>query len=160
VRSRSGSRLLVLFIGAVGAFGLFFGGLAAAYFLFGEGIAMLWIAAAAVFLGAGLILSTSLRRATAARLCKHGIRAMARIVDSTETGAYSNQSPEVALRLAVQMPGRQSYSIEHREFISLLRLHRVTPGESLTVLVDPDDPTVMAIDWAASAQVAPRSGPS
>lgn len=88
-----------------------------------------------------------------------GIPASARILSVAETGVTVNESPQVDLTLLVTVPGRPPYEIERRELVPRLAIGRLTDGRPLRVLVDPQEPGRVAVDWLAQPWQIPGASP-
>ncbi len=81
------------------------------------------------------------------RLIQVGARGTGQLLVIEQTGTRVNDQPMVRLRMLVEVPGREPYTVLHHEVVPLIRLQQLVPGSSLPVMVDPKDPTVMAVVW-------------
>jgi hypothetical protein len=63
------------------------------------------------------------------------------VVESvTSTGVTREDNPEVELVLTVALPGREPYEATVRQVVSRQVLHNLSPGQPVSVTVDPDEP--------------------
>jgi len=83
-----------------------------------------------------------------AKLPATGVAGQATITGLTQTGVYVNRNPQVAMDLMVNVPGRAPYPVQHREFVPMIVLGRLTNGAPLSVKVDPANPQRLAVDWS------------
>jgi hypothetical protein len=90
--------------------------------------------------------------ANRSKLFAQGLAGEATIVSAVETGMTVNDRPVAKLTMSILLPGRTSYTVEHREVVPLLALGMITPGSTLPVAVDPVDPQKLAIDWSGQMQ--------
>ena len=81
------------------------------------------------------------------RIDATGTPGSATITGVTQTGGYMNGSPRLALDLSVQLPGRPAYPATVTQFVPLILLSRVTPGQTLAVKADQQDPSKLVLDW-------------
>jgi hypothetical protein len=58
----------------------------------------------------------------------------------TSTGVTREDNPEVELVLTVALPGREPYEATVRQVVSRQVLHNLSPGQPVSVTVDPDEP--------------------
>ncbi|MFL5799225.1 MAG: hypothetical protein ACJ77A_14995 [Actinomycetota bacterium] len=56
------------------------------------------------------------------------------------------------VRLRVEVPGRAQYELETKISIPVLQSGHFVAGSGLAVLVDPEDPKNLAVDWQAGIQ--------
>lgn len=56
------------------------------------------------------------------------------------------------IRLRVEVPGREAYEVETKLNIPVMVSGKVAAGAGLTVLVDPDEPKHLAVDWSAGVE--------
>ena len=63
----------------------------------------------------------------------------------SDTGTRINESPVVELDLMVTVAGREPYPVKHRQVISPVVMAGFQPGSTLTVRVDPADPSKIII---------------
>jgi hypothetical protein len=66
----------------------------------------------------------------------HGRAVVERV---TRTGITRDGNPEVELVLTVDLAGRERYQATVRQVLSRQVLHNLGPGQSVSVMVDPDD---------------------
>jgi len=119
------------------------------YYMRGGGLLIMggtFVFVGVVLSSVGFMLSRS--AAATARLLATGLAGQATITGLTQTGAYLNRNPQVAMDLMVEVPGRAPYPVQHREFVQLVMLGRLSNGAPLSVRVDPANPQRVAIDWS------------
>jgi hypothetical protein len=75
------------------------------------------------------------------RLEKHGVPATATIVSLEDTGSRSNSNPEVRFALEITPDGGHPYRGHTTAFVSPVELTNYSPGTTVEVIVDPDDPS-------------------
>ena len=75
------------------------------------------------------------------------VPATATITSCAPTGVVVNFNPVVALELVVFVGG-VPLPVSTTSVVAQVHLHRVQPGASLTVSVDPADPSSLRIDWS------------
>lgn len=91
-------------------------------------------------------------------LTREGLRGTARIVWVQSTNVMVNRRPQVRLGLQVQLPGKAPYAFEHVEVLPFAG-YGVAPDRVVAVLVDPNNPQSLMIDWTtAPATSAPAPG--
>lgn len=150
VKTKSGMKIGCIF---VVAFGMPLAGLGGAALLDALGvekndtIITVAVVAFVVILLGTIFWTLSAGARVRAKLQRTGVRGQAQVLAASETGTRINNQPVVELTLNVQAPGGAPYRAAHREVISSVQVHRITPGTTLTVLVDPRDPRMMAIEW-------------
>jgi hypothetical protein len=83
------------------------------------------------------------------RLEQSGVPGSARIISVTDASTDSDSPPEVDLMLAVAIPGRPAYQVARHDTVPRLAIPRLTDGRPLSVLVDPDQPDQLVIEWMA-----------
>jgi hypothetical protein len=104
----------------------------------------------------GLMVARS--AAATAQLLATGLAGRATITGLTQTGVYLNHNPQISMDLTVDVPGRAPYPVNHREFVPLMMVGRLSSGAPLSVRVDPANPQRIAIDWSNSVFTAtPRA---
>lgn len=103
------------------------------------------------------------KTAPAADLLREGIRGKAKVTRVHENrfgmdlnirrgkvdDVLSGESSPIRkkLTLEIEVPGRNPYRVEKKMAIPVLKVSWVLPGSTVEVLVDPDDPERVAIDW-------------
>lgn len=95
------------------------------------------------------------------RMKREGLRASAKVLQVESTNLLINRRPQVRMRLAVSVPGKPPYEMEHVDIVEWGQ--SVVPGRELTVYVDRQQPERLVIDWNAplsSMTVAPGPSPS
>ena len=83
----------------------------------------------------------------AERLKTVGLQGTARVAGFTQTGMTMNDNPMIEMDLDVTIPGRQTYRVNHKEWVPLSLLGALGMGASFPVRVDPADPTKVLIEW-------------
>ena len=124
-----------------------------------------WLTAAILGVTGVILVAIGLRVRRSAdnadRILRTGIDGTATITALTQTGVSMNDNPQVEIGLSVRLPGKEPYAASRREFVPLILLARLTPGASLPVTVDPNDPQQVMIDWSGSStQSAAVAGPA
>lgn len=71
------------------------------------------------------------------------------ITGARQTNALMNHNPMIELDLLVTTPAGVPVPVRRTEVVQLLHLPRAQVGTRLAVRIDPRDPNVLAIDWAA-----------
>ena len=89
------------------------------------------------------------------RLEQGGVPGSARILAVTDVSTDSEFPPEVDLVLAVTVPGWSAYQVARHDTVPRLAIGRLTDGRPLPVLVDPDQPDQLVIDWMAQPRQHP-----
>lgn len=89
------------------------------------------------------------------RLEQTGVPGSARILSVTDVSTDSEFSPEVDLLLAVTVPGRPAYQVARHDTVPRLAIGRLTDGRPLPVLVDPEQPDQLVIEWMTQPQQNP-----
>lgn len=84
------------------------------------------------------------------QLLATGLAGQATVAGLTQTGAFLNRNPQIAMDLMVALPGRAPYPVRHTEFVPLMVVGRLSNGAPLLVKVDPTNPQRVAIDWRSS----------
>jgi hypothetical protein len=114
--------------------------------LLGGGFFMAWTAVAE---HAGRVLHPLGRDvAERDRLRRVGRAGMARVLHATEAGTDPVGDPVVEVQLAVEVAGGEPYEVRQRTAVPRARLERLHAGRSLPVLVDPQDPQRLVVEWA------------
>jgi hypothetical protein len=81
------------------------------------------------------------------RLRRVGLSGTARVLRATEAGTSAAGEPVVDVELAVQVEGRPPYEVRQRAAVPRRRLGRMHAGRSVPVLVDPQDPQRLVVEW-------------
>jgi hypothetical protein len=85
--------------------------------------------------------------ATSARLATDGVDGRATIESVRDTGTLVNYDPVVEMQLQVQGPGGSPYRVLHRGTVPKLAVGRLTPGSSLPIKINRNNPQEVAIAW-------------
>jgi len=136
--------------------------LSAGFFVFGlsQDISGLTMTGAILgIVGIGLLvfgIGSRKKAAEADRIDQTGLAGSAQITGMTQTGMYLNNNPQIGLNLMVNVPGRNPYPIEVKQFVPLMLVGSLSVGRTLPVKVDQKDPGKVIIDWEGGAgQVQP-----
>jgi hypothetical protein len=98
--------------------------------------------------GIGLVFAyVGWRAANKDRLHEEGIEGTARILSVTQSGLWMNNNPVIVLDLAVTLPNEPTYEVRHRETVPQVMLGALTQGGSLTVRVNPHNPSDFIVVW-------------
>src|SRR5689334_21506223 len=57
----------------------------------------------------------------------------------------------------MEVPGCEAYEVEAKLYVPVMRSGKLVAGAGLTVLVDPDDPKRLAVDWSAGVEPGPAA---
>jgi hypothetical protein len=82
------------------------------------------------------------------RLRRVGTAGVARVLRATEAGTDRVGDPVVEVQLAVEVEGKPPYEVRQRTAVPRGRLDRLHAGRSLPVLIDPQDPERLIVEWA------------
>ena len=119
---------------------------------FGIGFGVFWI----IFAGSFFVMSLgfivpgwfALKAARKSRrVWDKGVSATAQVLQMSNAGAESSGSARLRLQLLVNLPGKAPYMVTDTSTPPQGASSRVSPGATLPVLVDPDDPSRVVIDW-------------
>jgi hypothetical protein len=89
------------------------------------------------------------RQAEKERLLATGVSGKATVTSARVTGDVDSEGrPVYDLMLRIEIPGRQPVQGPARTGIPADRVERLEPGDTVVIKVDPNNPTVMTIDWA------------
>ena len=86
-------------------------------------------------------------RARAGRMAANGFDASATVVESRPTGQEIAGEPVVELDITVAIDGLSPYPLSVRRTVPAASCVRLTPGTALPVKVDPNDKSVVWIDF-------------
>jgi hypothetical protein len=89
------------------------------------------------------------------RLRRVGLLGTARILGTEDEGTGPSGDPLVTVDLAVTVPGREPYQVHHRTPVPRWLVWRLRLRRPLPVLVDPEDPQTILVEWG---RLAPRGG--
>ncbi|MBX7082784.1 MAG: DUF3592 domain-containing protein [Nannocystaceae bacterium] len=94
-----------------------------------------------------IVVLTRLLRGSAerSRILSRGLPGQASIVNIWETGVRVNDSPQVGFQLHVYPQGGQPYAAQTTMIVSQLAIPRIQPGSTVQVMIDPADPSKVAI---------------
>lgn len=83
------------------------------------------------------------------------------VVSSKQTGVYVNEMPRLEFVLDVTPQGAATYRVTKRATVPFTALGAIQPGEGFEALVvGPEDPTNMEIDWSSPIPSARAGSPS
>jgi hypothetical protein len=131
-------------------------GIAAAFFLVGAlafgqakyGYLMAGLISLGVAVALGWLAVDTHRRFVAAQgLRAGGLEGTATVLGAVPAGIEHRGHPLMWLDLVVHVEGRPDYRTRVREFVPSGMLDRVLAGESLTVRLDPEQPSGVVIAW-------------
>jgi hypothetical protein len=95
-------------------------------------------------------------RQQTSQLVATGLPGHANIVQMGDTGMRINNQPRLSLVLDVQPmaapgqpPGFQAFRTEHQCTVPMMAMARVSPGTTVPVKCDPQNPSKLTIDWGA-----------
>jgi hypothetical protein len=89
------------------------------------------------------------RQAEKERLLATGVSGKATVTSARDTGDVDSEGrPVYDLMLAIEIPGRQPMQGPARTGVPADRVDRLEPGDTVAIKADPNNPTVMTIDWA------------
>jgi hypothetical protein len=74
-----------------------------------------------------------------------GLAGNAMVTAISDTGTLVNNAPVMELDLTVTVPGREPYSVKHRQLVALSAIPNFQPGRSFPVHVDQHDPSKLVI---------------
>ncbi len=90
------------------------------------------------------------QQTAAAQLAQSGESATAQVIATKDTGTFTNMQPVLEMSFLISVSGRPPYPVTLRQVVPLAQIARLTPGSNLHVKVDPAQPELVWIDWAAS----------
>jgi hypothetical protein len=85
------------------------------------------------------------QQTTAAQLASTGERADAQVVASRDTGTQINLQPMLEIELLVMRQGQPPYPATVRQMVPNSQLGLVAPGSTLSVWVDPANPSTVLL---------------
>ena len=91
------------------------------------------------------------QQTAAANAATNGIDATATVAAVRQQGGMVNFQPMIELDLTVMAPGNPPYPLTVAQVVPQTQLAMLQPGAALKVKVDPNDPSAVWIDFAASA---------
>lgn len=100
---------------------------------------VVWILSQLLIMGV-LLACMDLQGRRADYFRQHGVPGTATILAADTTGTTVNDMPQVELKLEIEMPGGNRYTITDRRCWNPLSLAGLRQGEKLRVLVDPRSP--------------------
>jgi hypothetical protein len=100
---------------------------------------IVWILLQLLIMGS-LFALMNLQKRRAGYFRAHGIAATATILAAATTGTSMNDMPQIELKLEIEAPGRNRYTITDRRCWNPLSLAGLQKGAQLPVLVDPQHP--------------------
>jgi len=74
-----------------------------------------------------------------------GLAGNATVTAIADTGTMLNNAPVMELDLMVAVPGREPYSVKHRQLVALSAIPNFQPGKMFPVHVDQQDPSKLVI---------------
>lgn len=80
------------------------------------------------------------KQETLKELQERGLKGTATVVELIDTGMLVNYNPRVNIVLDVVVERQAPYRIKKTETIPMTRLPQIQPGQTIEVLVDPNDP--------------------
>jgi hypothetical protein len=85
-----------------------------------------------------------------------GLPATVTIDGIWQVGSYMNMTPVLRIQGRVERDdGTQPYQAVFDEVVAQMHIARMQPGAKLAVMVDPQNPVDMAIDWIRTGQLGP-----
>ncbi len=81
------------------------------------------------------------------RLRRVGLAGRARVLRFEDAGTSPAGEPMFHVDLAVEVGGREPYQVRHRTAVRRLWGWRLRAGLPLSVLVDPEDPDRLVVEW-------------
>jgi prolyl oligopeptidase len=82
----------------------------------------------------------------------NGLPATGKVLEIWETGVRINDNPVVGFLLEVHADGMEPYQAEIRALVSILWVPQIQPGAELPIMIDPAQPTRVALDLRARAR--------
>jgi hypothetical protein len=77
-----------------------------------------------------------------------GMTGLATVLHVADTGVVMSDRPIVRMQLRVELPGRAPYDVTASAVVPPAAVGLVRPGARVGVMVDPTDPTTVAVDLA------------
>ncbi len=84
------------------------------------------------------------KRSTASRLLLYGKSATATIIHTQQTGLYINEQPQVLFTVEFEGARGHTTHASFKKVVDLLKIPDITPGKTITVLYNPDNPQQIA----------------
>ncbi len=82
---------------------------------------------------------------TTGALYTNGIQGSATIEGLSDTGQIVNNAPVMEMDLKVTVPGKDPYSVKHRQIVAHVAMGNFQPGKVFPVRVDQNDPQRIVI---------------
>ena len=142
--------LIFLVVGiAMAAFGLLDAGPGGMGSLLGLGLTgFIFAVVGLILLPIGIVMLRNKSRDE--RIRREGIAGSATITDIAETNMTINDRPVLGLSLNVTVPGRSPYAVQKRITMPWNAMGRIAVGATVPVMVDPNDPDDIVIDWVSA----------
>lgn len=80
-------------------------------------------------------------------LMHYGLRGVARIISCQMTGTEINNVPQYNMKLEIKIQNRMPYIINHTQCLSPLVAGKIKDGMEIPVLVDPQNPKKILLEW-------------
>lgn len=77
----------------------------------------------------------------------YGLRGVARIISGQMTGTEINNVPQYNIKLEIKIHNRMPYIINHTQCLSPLLAGKIKDGMEIPVLVDPQNPKKILLEW-------------
>ncbi len=77
---------------------------------------------------------------------KTGLSGQATVLQVWQTGLQVNDQPQVGMLLQIEVPGYESYQVEHKMVVPIIHIPQFQPGVTLPVRVDPANLKRIALD--------------
>ena len=74
-----------------------------------------------------------------------GIAGSATVTSLSDTGTMVNNAPVMEMDLTVTVPGRDPYTVKHRQLVAFAAMGNFQPGSTFPVHVDQQDPSKLVI---------------
>ena len=119
----------------------------------GHSLKWFWYVMGACLIGlttmvyAGLFCFVARSERKAEKMKRSGLRGVAMVLSSGATGNETNNMPQIEMELLVDVEGKPTYKVTHREYVNPVNLPVLRKGAQVPVLVDPGNPRKLIIDW-------------